>query len=184
LQNYGSLGESLSQKSQQSIRKSRDVYLVTDGDATVPKLEVAVSINDTKVMVELDTATAGNFLSLQDWERLGKPELSEVQTKYQSASKHVLLIRGRFESTTSCGEHKINLKFLVAEVPGLNVLGRDAIKALGISVDKFLFFRAQAVASSSVIDHDLQAACSKLCDEYAELFKLELRCLRDVEFGG
>jgi len=78
-------------KSQQSTRKFGEVFSVTDGDATVPKLKVAVSINDAKVLVKLDTATAKNFLSLQDWERLGKPELSEVQTKYQSASKHVCL---------------------------------------------------------------------------------------------
>jgi len=63
----------------------------------------------------------------------------------------------------------------------LNLLGRDAIKPLDISVDKFLFSRAQSIASSSVIDHDLQAACSKLCDKYAELFKPELGCLRDME---
>jgi len=63
----------------------------------------------------------------------------------------------------------------------LNLLGRDAIKAIDISVDKFLFSRAQAIASSSVIDHDIQAACSKLCDEYAKLFKPELGCLCDME---
>ena len=52
---------------------------------------------------------------------------------------------------------------------------------MGISVDEFLFSRALAIATSSEVDQDLQSACSKLCNEYAELFKPELGCLRDVE---
>ena len=69
---------------------------------------------------------------------------------------------------------------MVTEVPGLNLLGRDAIKALGITVDDFFFSTAKAI-SSAEIDRDLQSACSKLCDDYADLFKPELGCLRDVE---
>ena len=74
-----------------------------------------------------------------------------------------------------------NLVFLVTEVPGLNLVGRDAIKALEISEDDFLFSRALAIAESSKVDGDLQTARSKLCDKNADLFKLEVGCLRDVE---
>ena len=70
---------------------------------------------------------------------------------------------------------------MVTEVPVLHQLGRDAIKALEIFVDDFLFFRALSIAESLKVDGDLQTACSKLCDEYTELFKPELGCLRDVE---
>ena len=66
---------------------------------------------------------------------------------------------------------------MVTEVPGLNLLGRDAIKALGITVDDFFFSTAKAI-SSAEIDRDLQSACSKLCDDYADLFKSELGCFR------
>ena len=69
---------------------------------------------------------------------------------------------------------------MVAEVTGLNLLGRDAIKTLGITVDEFFFSTGKAI-SSAEIDRDLQSACSKLCDDYADLFKPELGCLRDVE---
>jgi len=44
----GHLKKVCRKKAQQSTRKSRNVYSVTDGDATIPKLEIAVSINDTK----------------------------------------------------------------------------------------------------------------------------------------
>ena len=43
---------------------------------------------------------------------------------------------------------------MVTEVPGLNLLGRDAIKALGITVDDFFFSTAKAI-SSAEIDRDL-----------------------------
>ena len=62
----------------------------------------------------------------------------------------------------------------------LNLLERNAIKALGITVDKFFFSRTKAI-SLAEIDRDLQSTCSKLCDDYADLFKSELGCLRDVE---
>ena len=62
----------------------------------------------------------------------------------------------------------------------MNLLGRDAVKALGITVDDFFFSTAKAI-SSAEIDRDLQSACLKLFDDYADLFKPELGCLRDVE---
>ena len=65
------------------------------------------------------------------------------------------------------------------EVQGLN--GRDAIKALKISEDDFLFYRTLAIDESLKVDRDLQTACSKLCEKYTELFNLELGRLRDVE---
>ena len=107
--------------------------------------------------------------------------LSEVKSQFQLASKHILHVRGSFYANTSYGACTTNLVFLVTEVPGLHLLGRDAIKALEISVDDFLFSRALAVVERSKVDGGLQTACSKLCDEYAELFKPELGCLRDVK---
>ena len=171
------------QHSKSSVKSIRllEVNSIPDRCTSVPKLEVAIAVNDTNVAVELDTAAADNFLSLQDWERLGRPSLSEVKCKFQSASKHILSVRGSFQAITSSGASTTSLVFLVTKVPGVNLLGRDAMKALEIFVDDFLFSRALAIAVSSKVDGDLQTACSKLCDEYAELFKSELGCLRDVE---
>ena len=60
---------------------------------------------------------------------------------------------------------------MVTEVPGLNsLLELDAIKALGIPVDEFFFSTAKAI-SSAEINWDLQGACSKLCNDHANLFK-------------
>ena len=90
-------------------------------------------------------------------------------------------MQGSFQAIVSYGACNTNFVFLVTAVADLNLFGRDAIKALQISVDDFLFSRALAIDESSKVDQDLQAACSKLCDEYSELFNPELGCLRDVE---
>ena len=87
-------------------------------------------------------------------------------------------MRGSFQAITSYGACNTNLVF---EVPGLNLLVRDAIKALQISVDNFLFSKALSIDESSKVDHTVQTACSKLCNKYVELYKPELGWLRDVE---
>ena len=51
---------------------------------------------------------------------------------------------------------------------------------MGITDDEF-FFSTTKPFSSAKIDRDLQSACSKLCDDYTDLFKPELDCLREVE---
>jgi len=82
------------------------------------------------------------------------------------------------------------MPFLVSEVPELNLRGRDAIKALNISLDNLLYTspttRKADRTLSAVFDRmnpdlRLQQACAKLCEDYTELFKQELGCLRDFE---
>ena len=71
------------------------------GVTSVPTLEIVTAVNDTKVTVELNTATAANFLSLQEWQRLEKPQLCKTLCKFQTASKRELPVRGSFEATSS-----------------------------------------------------------------------------------
>ena len=50
-----------------------------------------------------------------------------------------------------------------------------------VSANKFSKKTASNSISSPEIDRHLQSACLKLCDDYADLFKPELGCLRDVK---
>ena len=92
---------------------------------------------------------------------------------------------------TSGKHHYTNSKpiqFVVSKVPDLNLLGCNAIQQLNISVDSLLNI-GTATSPNSVHgvlenlepDHSLQQACKQLCQEYPELFKSELGCLKDVE---
>ena len=74
------------------------------------------------------------------------------------------------------------LKFNVSELPTLNLLGRNAIKQLGISVDTLMEdVRCHAVFEELKPDRELQKACSQLCEEFPNLFKNELGKLKDFE---
>ncbi|CAI9716166.1 Hypothetical predicted protein [Octopus vulgaris] len=75
----------------------------------------------------------------------------------------------------------------VSKVQNLNLLRQDAITKLKISIDNLLFSRESnmevKVLSSHLreVDAHLQESCSKLCNEYVELFKPELGCLQGFE---
>ena len=71
----GNLEKGCRKKAQQLRSSAKSVRLlevnsITKRCTSAPEFEVAIKVNDTIVAVELDTATARHFLSLQDWERL------------------------------------------------------------------------------------------------------------------
>ena len=77
----------------------------------------------------------------------------------------------------------VDLQFLVTKMPRLNLLGRSAIKSLGISVDNLLYPSEELkfVTTNAKPDAHLHESCIKLCNEFPDLFKPELGCLKDYE---
>ena len=106
----------------------------------IPKLDVPVTIKDRQFTMELDTATTGNFISLPVWKQLGKPKLGEVIHRYESASQHNMPVLGTFNAQTTDPKtgNQSSISYIVTKIPDLNLLGRNAIQALGISVDNSL----------------------------------------------
>ena len=158
--------------------------------SVVPKLEIPIRIKNHTLNMELDTAAGGNFISEQYWNQLGKPTLQNSEWRFQSVSKHIMPILGTFTTKASYGTSNCEVLFLVSTIPNLNLLGRDTIKTMGISVDDILFSRSPSQAANQQLlviqdvsndDLYLQEACSKLCQRYEEVFKRELGCLKDVE---
>jgi hypothetical protein len=158
-----------------------------------PKLDVQISIQDRMFKMELDTATTGNFVSQSVWKQLGKPKLDDVRHRYESASKHDLPILGTFTGLTKdprTGQES-SLSYIVTKIPDLNLLGRNAIQTLGISVDNVLGLKnierrhqsegagTHPATSSAYVK--LQQDCHRLCDTIPELFEDELGCLKDFE---
>ena len=86
-----------------------------------------------------------------------------------------------------------SIPYIVTKIPDLNLLERNAIQTLGISVDNALGLRSiesQAKRKGVEAGHpatsdepyvSLQRDCQKLCDEFLDLFKPELGCLKDFE---
>ena len=87
---------------------------------------------------------------------------------------------------------KVSFQFTVTEVPQLNLLGRDAIVRLHINVSALLLPRVSSAGkpSSSLVlpifdglkpDLVLQDSCRQLCQEFPDLFKPDLGCLKDFQ---
>ena len=131
---------------------------------SVPKLKQSLRLNGHLVSFEIDTGAGENFVSSDVWKLLGKPALCPSYGRYESATKHPLPVLGSIQATatvnssgsdvTTQGEHP--LQFVVTDVPRLNLLGRDAIRQLQISVDALLNTgtkHTQGPAVHAVFDH-------------------------------
>nr|KAG5697301.1 hypothetical protein BaRGS_004967 [Batillaria attramentaria] len=167
----------------------------TSDSAKCYRLDVPVTIQDQQFTMELDTATTGNFVSVPVWKQLGKPKLDDVTHRYESASKHDLPVLGTFMGQTKdpvTGKQS-SIPYIVTKIPDHNLLGRNAIQALGISVDNALGLKSiesqvksegakeSHPKTSSTTYASLQKDCHTLCDKFPDLFKEELGCLKDFE---
>ncbi len=177
------------------ITKAELVKAILGEDSQdTPKLDVPITIQDRQFTMELDTATTGNFVSQSVWKQLGKPKLGDVRHRYESASKHDLPVLGTFMGQTRdpATGRQGSIHYIVTKIPDLNLLGRNAIQTLGISVDNALGLRSiesHAKGEGATAEHpttskpyaSLQRDCHRLCDEFPDLFKTELGCLKDFE---
>ena len=131
----------------------------------VPKLQIPVFIQSKQVTLELDTATSGNFISEKLWSDLGKPVLNQANLQYRSASKHDLPIVGIFEADTRLQENEevCTITYNVSKIKDLNLLGRDAMATLGVSIDKMLYPEGvNCVATGSYPDPLFFEKCAEL----------------------
>jgi len=118
-------------------------------NSEVQQLQVPIHINGKAFTLEL------NFISTRVWTELGKPKLQQAQWRYHSASKHPLPIIRAFTAEAKSGDVSKSylVSFLVSDIPDLNLLGRDAIKTMRISLDDLLF----SEATFDKTDHQLLA---------------------------
>ena len=160
------------------------------------QLQQSVELQGKTFHFEVDTGAGDNFISEENWKQLGEPVLQSPDGSYESASRHSLTVLGKFTMNAlpvnTSGKHHYTtskpIQFVVSKVPDLNLLGRNAIQQLNISVDSLLNIgtvtspnSVHAVFENLEPVHSLQQACKQLCQEFPDLFKYELGCLKDVE---
>ena len=104
-----------------------------------------------------------------------------------SASKHLLPILGTFvaQTTPAVKGNRLPILYNVTRISNLNLLNRNTIASLNISI-KFCSSSTSMnvislLSSSDEQTSQLQEACTKLCEDYGELFKPELGCLKNCE---
>ena len=171
------------------IQASREVKAVNKV-THVPQIEQLVEINNHSFHFEVDTGAGDNFCTTHVWEEIGKPNLSPASSSYESATGDPIPTLGTFTTDVSLPNktsEPISIQFTVVKQLDLNLLGRDAIKRLGIDITAMLNAtmpdanKVNAVFDNLKPDVKLQNACSKLCSEFPDLFKPELGCLKDFQ---
>ena len=160
---------------------------------TVPQLQQSICIQDKEFVFEVDTGAGDNFCSADIWRKAGEPALSPVTGRYEVANGQPLPTLGMFETIVSLPgdmSPKKSLQFTVTDIPQLNLLGHDAIVHLGINLSALLGVPHVVKPSSSLVlpifnelkpDLVLQESCRQLCQEFTDLFKPELGCLKDFQ---
>ena len=108
-----------------------------------------------------------------------------MKHKYESASKHDLPVCGTFTGQTqnpATGE-KCSIDYIATKIPDLNLLGRNAIQALEISVDNAFKDMRSIGSVGPAVTHPttppkeryatLSTDCHALCDQFPDLLKEE-----------
>lgn len=152
----------------------------------VPELQQKMILNGRQVTLELDTGACDNFISQTVWNKLGRPSLTPTEVSYESATQHEIDVIGHCEIRSKLPEDNgqgKDLHFVVSRVPDLNLLGRRAIKDLGISIDAVLQLKSPQVnaVKKEKLDTQLQQACKDLCTEFPDVFSEDMGCLKDFE---
>ena len=160
------------------------------GVKAVPQLQQAINMNGKRFVFEVDTRAGDNFCTMVVWNQLGNPTLLPPTGRYEVANGEPLPTMGVCTAAVALqGDNcpSIPLKFTVTKVPQLNLLGRDAIFRLGINVSALMGLPVDTTSSVHPISHvlkpdiNLQNTCKQLCQDFPDLFKPELGCLKDIQ---
>ena len=77
------------------------------------------------------------------------------------------------------------IDFVVTDIPQLNLLGRDAIATLSISLDDMIHGKQCSLSLCKSVyqcAESLRSACRQMRNEFPDVFSDELGCLKDFEF--
>ena len=157
----------------------------------VRQLIQPIELKGQKFNFEVDTGAGDNFCSIEVWEKLGKPELTTVEVVYEVANKQPLPVLGFFKVDAKIHQQQgaicQPLNFNVTKVRSLNLLGREGIQKMAVDLNSLISGgssparEVHAVFDHLPVDNTLQRACRQLCDEFSDIFKPELGCLKDLE---
>ena len=150
--------------------------LIRKGKCVQPaqRIEQTLYVNDIDIKFESDTDACENFVSRGSWLRFGKPLLEPTTKSFQSASGHNLPTLGLFKpgkvavitEIEDAYENFEEIYFIVTSTLNLDLLGRNGISNLKISVDALIFPDKDILQTVNQVnchhDNRLQQACERL----------------------
>ena len=146
---------------------------------SVPQLQQIISLDGHKTIFEIDTGAGDSFLSKSCWIKIGRPALQTTDKVYTSASGYKLPVLDVYKAKSVAVMHNNEssldgkqIDFVVTDVPQLNVLGRDAIATLSISLDDIIHGKQCSLSLCKSVHQcaeSLQNACKQMCYEFPDV---------------
>ena len=167
-------------------RKVRCIATVsTINENNTPQIHIPITQQGKRHLFLIDTGARTNFLSLTRWKSIGKPPLKPTTAEYRSASGHSIPILGIacVDSLLQTGDETFRkqLEFTVTKL-NLNLIGLDTVLESGIQLDRLLRKSTSNAPVYMISTHkSLQAACEQLTQEFPNLWKDELGCLKNIQ---
>ncbi|XP_067947361.1 uncharacterized protein [Watersipora subatra] len=114
---------------------------------------------------------------------MGSPTFKTKEVHNESATKDNINILGAclVKTKLDSHQHEKQLHFVISKIPNLNLLGRNGIRQLGISVDGLVNQCQPQEIKQIKSDGNLRAACERLTLEFPDFLKKKLGCLKDFE---
>ena len=142
-------------------------------------LETVTLEGKLTVAVELDSGSPVNIMDCARWQKLGSPSLCKDNQQLQSCTQHSIPIKGYCIVKVAWEDQSAKVKWYVTETPKLNVIGRPGIRQLQISLDRHML--VNQIDQQHIDFSVLQKKCQELANQFPEIFKKELGCLKDFE---
>ena len=157
----------------------------------MPPLYQQVKLRGHKVNFESESGANDTIFGKDTWIKEGKPKFQPMKAEYKVANRNPLHVLGQFEVTAELDVKAggIDLRVVVTNVPQPNLLGIQDMVELGLTDLTVSFMRSmkrpkklsvgQLTVESTI--GSLQKACKECCQEFSDLFKPELGCLKGFE---
>ena len=146
-----------------------ELYNMSDQKCEPPAIELDVMMNNTKIIVEVDTGASATLINESTFHQIWpkqKPDVSKADLLRTYTSEKVTPL-GTVNTTIKYKDLTTTMPVLIVKGQGPNIFGRDSITALKLKW-------------SSV--HQLKGLdLATVLDKHSEVFKDELGCITDVE---
>jgi hypothetical protein len=124
-------------------------------------INVEVNINDSRVVMELDTASGRSFISQNVWKSIGSLTLQKSSVKFLTYTGEPFEAKGQFECTVEYNGQKVRHSMQVAS--GTCLFGRDLLNKLKMD---WKSIKSQCSQVSRVTEETLNS----LFNEYPDVF--------------
>uniref|UniRef100_A0A5S6QAI4 Peptidase A2 domain-containing protein n=1 Tax=Trichuris muris TaxID=70415 RepID=A0A5S6QAI4_TRIMR len=143
-------------------------------------------LNGKPIVFKLDTGARDNFCSRDVWTQLGKSTLLAPHRCYFTATGDQQQILGICNVRATTLDQHLNdvaVEMNVTSLPRFNVLGRKTIRDLDIDIGTLLKGPSASVGNVHAVQQNDEpdSTCKKLRNQFSDLFKPELGCLKDFE---